>query len=125
MADQPFTYPDQTQWVRPAGTVGYYVSDYYSAGGDFDRPNWVGDTMSSGLHNPAHLLIPNSNPPAYGDCQFDRECPNQFASGNGWIHFKTETHPIKFRGSDFKCQVGSEGEWGGWQGPYTDPPFYP
>jgi len=70
-------------------------------------------------------LVPNSNPPTYDDCQFDRLVPNLFFSVNGWLNFVDETQHHKFRGSDFMSQVGSGSEWGGLQGPYTDAPYFP
>lgn len=124
MPDKLCNWPDGTQWLRPATIWPYDVSDYYSGGGDFDRPNYQTDRLSTGLHNPEHLKLLNVSPPVYDDCQWDVPVPHQFLSVNGWVTFRTLTHFLKFQGGDFQSQVKSE-EWGGLQGPYTEPPRYP
>lgn len=117
-SEQVFTWPNGTQYVRPAGSLGFTV-DY---AGDL-TPNWAGDmVITGGPWVTERLLVPNSNPPTYQDCQFNVVQQLQFLTddNSGWVTYASPTHPRKFSGNTFETQVGWGGVWGGLQGPYQE-----
>ena len=114
---QIFTSPSGYTLTQQDETAAYHVEDMCS------EPNWYGDVITSyGFWSRGVLFVPNSNPPAYDDWRFDVLISHEFMCVCGWIDYVNRLHPRHFRAADFMCRVASGGEWGGWQGPYTDLP---